>query len=179
MSFFNTNYSEVKTFELVPEGEYEVVITEVESKPSSTGNPMLKLVLTVRTDVDQPAQKRKLFENLVQTEKAMFKFQQLSKVLGFAEGMGFATIEDYGKAIKFKALRIKVKHEDNTYKGETKKQERIQYYMDAKVPYGGGDVTGGPQTDPFNLPSDADAPPPTGDVPGFPPPSDIKPPWEQ
>ena len=111
----------------------------------------------------------------------MFKFQQLSKVLGFAEGMDFATIEDYGKAIKFKALRIKVKHEDNTYKGETKKQERIQYYMDAKVPYGGGDVAGGPQNDPFNLPglpSDQDAPPatPSND---FPPASNVKPPWEQ
>lgn len=170
MTFFNTNYSEVGSFELVPEGEYEVVISAVENTLSKeTKVPMLKLTLTIRTDVDQPAQKRKMFDNLVASEKTMFKFQQIAKAVGFAEGMAINSIEDFGKQLKFKGVRIKVKHKENTYKNETKMKDEIAYYIEPKVPYGGGDPGQGSGVDPFMLPgmqdnlphvpSGADAPP--------------------
>lgn len=165
MSFFTTNYENVD-FEIVPEGEYECIISEVEKTTFSTGSEGLKVTLTIRHDVNQEGAKRKLFDNLVASPKAMFKFNQVSKAIGFPEGTSFNDISDFAQAIKFKPVRVKVVHEK--YQGENR--ERVNRYMPASVEYNGNPEHGGTAGNPFNIP-DEDFP--------FVEQGDIKPPWEE
>jgi len=189
MGFFNTNYSEVGSFELVPEGEYEAVISDVKKTTSkNSGAPMLKVTYTIRTDVEQPAQKRKMFDNLVQMDSTIFKFQQLSKAVGIAEGLDIETLEDFAKLIKFKAVRIKVTHRLNDYNGKEEMQANVAFVGEPKEAYSGGDPNNGPMGNPFDDPDVA--PPDDINEEAAPPPAakkaakkgkktDEAPPWEK
>ena len=138
MSFFTTDHSQVKnTFEPVKPGEYEVVITETEVKTSQNGNPMIRTVYTIRSDVDQPFQNRKLFDNLVQSENAMFRFQQVAKAIGLPNGFSVSTIEEFAKLMLYKAVRVKVTNKNEVYNGETRVRENIVFISEPTVPYGG------------------------------------------
>lgn len=137
MSFLKINHEEAGSneFEMVAEGEYECIVADAEITESKSGYPMLKLTITIRNDVKQPHRKQKLWDYLVASEKAMFKFQQVAKAIGLPNGKDFGTMEDYRLAILYKPVKIKVIHEDNTYNGETKKQARIKNYSVATVEY--------------------------------------------
>ena len=117
MSFFKVDHSEGQEFDSIPEGTYEVMISSVEIKTSSTGNPMLALQHTIRADVDQEAKKRKVFDNLVVTENAMFKFQNIAKATEMPDGKAFKNadqlLKEFAKHLKGKPLKITIKH-DNT-----------------------------------------------------------------
>lgn len=137
MSFLKVNHEEAgdKQFELIAEGEYECVISDAEVTTSSTGNPMIKVTVTIRNDVSQPHRKQKLWDYLVASEKAMFKLHQVAKAVGLPNGKDFKSIDEYRNAILYKPVRIKVVQEDNTYNGETKKQARIKVYSLATQEY--------------------------------------------
>jgi hypothetical protein len=137
MSFLKVNHEEAGSneFEIIAEGDYECVIAEADVTESKSGNAMLKLTITIRNDVKQPHRKQKLWDYLVATEKAAFKFQQVAKAIGLPNGKDFKTIEEFRNAILYKPLRAKVVHEDNTYNGETKKQARVKTYSLATVEY--------------------------------------------
>lgn len=137
MSFLKVDHTQSGNgeYELVAEGDYECVIADAEIKESSKGSPMIKATLTIRNDVKQPHRKQKLWDYYVASEKAMFKFHQVAKAVGLPNGKDFATMEDFRNAILYKAVKITVVHEDNTYNGETKKQARIKAYSLATVEY--------------------------------------------
>lgn len=137
MNFLKVDYDSAGNgdYEVVAEGEYECVISDAEIKESSSGNPMLKLTITIRGDVKQPHRKQKLWDYLVATEKAMFKFQQVGKAIQLPNGKDFRTLEDFRLAILYKAVRVKVVQEQNEYNGKTTTQARIKNYMVATVEY--------------------------------------------
>lgn len=143
MGFMTVNHSEANgAFETVAPGKYEVIVTKIEPKTSSQGNPMLSIQLTIRDDIEQPHQKQKLFDNLVQTEKAMFKFQQVAKAMQLPDGTPIETMEDFAREMQFKSFRVSVKNED--YQG--KPQARITFYDPSESEYSGS--VGG-SADPF------------------------------
>lgn len=145
MSFFTYDPKQAGSgFEALPVGDYEAVVSGVEVKTSSTGNPMLTLTLTIRDDVAQEGQKRKVFDHLVQTEKAMFKFHQVAKALGWGEGDKADTLADFARKVQFQAVCINLKQEE--YNGNL--QNRVTTYKPATVAYGG---QGGQQLDPFAM----------------------------
>ena len=147
MSFLRTDYSNIGGgFEPLPIGEYECIISEVKVDKSQSGYDMLKLTLTIRDDVPQHGQKRKFFDNIVAMEKTMWKFNAIAKAAGLPAGQEFETIGDFAKAIQYKPVRVKNKHEE--YNGS--KQDRIAYYMESKVQApAGGVAAGNPFADPF------------------------------
>lgn len=155
MSFLKVNHEQASDlqFEMIAEGEYEAIISDVElTESKSSGNPMLKLTVTVRNDVKQPHKKQKLWDYLVASEKAMFKFHQVAKAVGLPNGKDFKSIEEFRNAILFKAVRINVVHEENEYQGEKRKQARIKTYSLATVEY-----TTPSNKDPFSTTSDSDS----------------------
>lgn len=137
MSFLKVNHEQAGSgeYELIAEGEYETVISDIEVTESKSGNAMLKLTITLRNDVKQPHRKQKLWDYLVATEKAMFKFHQVAKAVGLPNGKDFKSIEEFRNAILYKAVRISVKHEENEYNGEKRTQARIKSYALATVEY--------------------------------------------
>jgi hypothetical protein len=131
MGFLRTDYSNTGDFAPLPIGEYECFVSKVEVTESSNKNPMLKVTLTVRDDVEQQGQKRKFFDNMVESEKMMWKFNQVAKAVQLEEGVELETLEDFAAAIQYKPVRIKNKHE--VYNGET--NDRIATWKESQ--YGG------------------------------------------
>lgn len=155
-NMFKVNHSEAKggTFEPLAVGEYEVIISEAKIETAKTsGNQMVKATLTVRQDVEQPGKNRKIFDNLVATQAAMWKFQQLFKALNFEDGKSFSGgIVEVAKEIMNKPVRVKIKHENYTNgQGEQKVAERVDFYTTTQNPLAAGATTGG-GLDPFATP---------------------------
>lgn len=149
MSFFKVNHEEAKggEFATIAEGKYEVIISKAEATESQSGNPMVKIQMTIRDDVGQEFQKRILFDNLVFMDKTYWKVQQFTKALDLPNGTSFADINEFVEMISYKAVKVKVKHEE--YKGKT--QERVDFYEVSDHGLGGsGAVTSTQgQNDPF------------------------------
>jgi hypothetical protein len=131
MGFLRTDYSNTGDFAPLPIGEYECIVSKTEVAQTSTGKPMLKVTLTVREDVEQAGQKRKFFDNMVEQENMMWKFNQVAKAAQLEEGLDLETLADFGNAILYKPVRIKNKHE--VYNGET--NDRIANWKESQ--YGG------------------------------------------
>lgn len=129
MGFLKTNYDDVNAgFTALPIGEYECIISEAKVVETSTKKNMLKVTLTVRDDVEQEGRKRKFFDNMVEQDSMMWKFQQVSKAVQLPVGLDIESLSAFGEAILYKAVRIKNKHE--MYEGE--KQDRVAFYIESK-----------------------------------------------
>lgn len=137
---FTVNHKEAGGgFEPLPIGEYETVISDVKLEKSqgekTKGADMLVLTMTVRDDVDQPGQKRKFFDNIIFAPSLTWKIQQFYKACQFEDGTKFTSAEDVAKAVAFRPIRIKNRHEkgnDDTIR------DRVAVYLPSKVPYNGG-----------------------------------------
>jgi hypothetical protein len=132
---FKVNYSEVKTTDYapLPEGEYEIVISEVEIKDvASTGEKKIALTLTIRDDVDQVGQKRKVWDDILFRDTMKWKFQQVAKAIQVADGKEFATIEDFARELQFKTARVKVVKEE--YKDKMYDRVKVWSVSQAKAP---------------------------------------------
>lgn len=171
MSFFKIDYSETQDFGPIPEGEYEAVIQEVDIKQYNSGNNGLNVKLQIRADVEQDAKKRVVFDGLVSTQKAMFKFQNYAKATNMPEGKSFATedefLKTFSKHLKGKAVRIRIKH-DNT------RDKYIEQVAGVSTPQAAGTPAG---ANPFN--TGAATPPPLPPEPGQATGVTEKAPWEQ
>lgn len=137
-----------KEYAPIPEGKYEAIIKEAELATSSSGNPMIKVTLIIRDDVQQPAGKRRVWDYLVSSEKAKWKLNQVAKAIKLADGTNVATIQDFVKEILFKPVKITIKHEEDTYNGETKIREKVAFYDVASV-----GLSSVPTADPFSTPA--------------------------
>ena len=139
MGFLRTDYSNTGDFVALPAGFYECIVSEVKIKETSTGKPMLNCTLTIRDDVEQKGQKRKLFDNIVEQENMMWKFNQVAKAAELPEGEEVETLADFANAIQYKPVRVKVKIEK--YNGED--QNRIELWERPQFEGGGGDPFAG------------------------------------
>ena len=62
---FSTNYEDVNDdFGIIPEGDYEVVIRNIEERTTMSGATGLNISLIIRNDVDQKFKDRYLFHTL-------------------------------------------------------------------------------------------------------------------
>lgn len=145
MGFLRTDYSEVNgDFAPLPIGTYECIVSEVKvTKTATTNKPMLKVTLTVRDDIEQEGQKRKFFDNIVEQENMMWKFQQVAKAAQFPEGTDVESLEHFAELLQYKTVAIKNKHRE--YNGE--KQDSIGSWLESKAEGGGEAFTGNGQLD--------------------------------
>lgn len=130
----NEGNNEKKEFEPIGEGKYQAIIKEVEVTKSSSGNDMIKVTLIIRDDVKQDFGKRRVWDYIVDTEKAKWKFHQVAKAVGLENGKNVGSIQEFAQAILYKPVTIEIKHQQETYQGETKTRERIGTYTVAETP---------------------------------------------
>lgn len=104
-------------FELIEKGEYEAFISDAEVVTfQSSGNPGIKLTFTIRDDIPgQKFGKRKLWQNLSTSPKAMFMFHTIAKAVGLPEGWNAESLEQYRDAVQSKPIRLMIgqRHEPN------------------------------------------------------------------
>jgi Protein of unknown function (DUF669) len=105
------------TFTLLPEGEYEVFISEVDHTYAQTsGNEMLVVNYTVRDDVEQEGQGQKIrFDRFTNAEAAHWRFHALNKALKVEPGFTVEDFKEWRDFIKGKAVKVVVKHVEATF----------------------------------------------------------------
>ena len=133
------DYSNVSTEEFTPlePGIYKARITEAKPQPTKDGNPMIKLLVEVceNADGERLPKPRKVFDNMVLTEKALFRVAILADALdiGRLESDSFEAVEDYCGEIVNAAkdgVFVRLTLEDYTARdGSTKKANRVGRYL--------------------------------------------------
>jgi len=147
MAFFKSNHGDSDNpFGVLPVGEYEAIIKKAEHKTASTGSEMIALTLIIRDDYEQQGKKRQLFDNLVLTEKMVWKVNQVLKVVGSPDGIEFETAQELINVLQFQPVRIKVGQRE--WQGN--KQNNVQEYKPTMKPgvemvieQGDGELNGG------------------------------------
>lgn len=139
---FSTDYSEVKEeYGLIPEGEYEVVIRNIEQRTTPNGSVGLSMSLVIRNDVDQKCKDRYVFHNLwkrrepTDADKQVqgYSFNQvmrLAKSAKLPSGKAFETVLDLCEELMKRPIRITIEHE--TY--NEKERENVKYINESKFP---------------------------------------------
>ena len=142
---FKTDSKAVSDYELIPEGEYEVIIAKIDEKSSYNGtNTKLNFCLAVRNDVEQKYQNRILFleiwkkrnPNDMDIQVSNYNFAHLMNVVKHCripDGTEFETVSDLCKELVNKCIKVSVHHE--VYNGKTSaKIDQLYGLSDTKFP---------------------------------------------
>lgn len=142
---FRTDTKAINDYELIPEGDYEVIIAKIDEKSSYNGtNTKLNFCLAVRNDVEQNCKNRTLFleiwkkknPNDMDIQVSNYNFSHLMNVVkhcGIPDGKEFETVSDLCKELLKKCMRVTVHHEE--YKGKTSvKIDQLYGLSDTKFP---------------------------------------------
>ena len=141
---FGTNYEGIPTGGgLVPQGNYETVVTNAVISQTKNGKYKVSLMLTIRNDIQQNCQNRVLFIDIWRKREPTaadeqvdgFNFAQLMAVSRAAQipsGQSFESLEQFLQALCGRCLIATVKHE--TYNGETTAKVDALDTMPTKFP---------------------------------------------
>lgn len=144
MSFLKANYSEVQNnsgnYGPLETGEYEVVINEVKERQTQNGKESLNFDLIVRNDLTKVpelaetngkyADRHVFNDNWKRQIQGAYdydknQFMHYLKAAQIPEGTEIESINHLCSLLQGKAVRVYVKKEENTYKGETQEVNAI------------------------------------------------------
>ena len=131
---FSTDYTEVSSFDLIPKGEYEVIIKSIEERTTQNGATGLNLTLVIRNDVEQKYQNRVIFHTLwkrkeptqadMQVQGYSFKqIMSLAKAANLPSGKSYETVADLCADLINHVMRVTVDHD--TYNGSTRENVKF------------------------------------------------------
>lgn len=132
---FSTDYENINNdYGPIPEGEYEVVIRNIEERTTPKGSTGLNLALVIRNDVDQNHKDRYIFYTIwkrkdpTAADKQVqgYGFNQimrLAKSAGLPSGKAYETLEDMCHDLVRRPLRVTIEHRE--YSGKI--QENVKY----------------------------------------------------
>lgn len=139
---FSTKYSKkLGSYELISEGDYEVIIKNAEERTTNGGKKYLNLWLVIRNDVEQKYKNRYIFHTLwkrkepteadMQVEGYGFGWiMMLAESAGLPSGKNYETIGDFCKDLTNRTLLVSVEHDD--YNGSMR--EKVVYINETQFP---------------------------------------------
>ena len=138
---FSTNYSDISDFELIPKGEYEVIITKIEERTTQNGATGLNFTLVIRNDVEQACKNRLIFLTLwkrkeptqadLQVQGYSFKqVMQLAKAVRLPAGKSYETVYKLCNDLVNRVMRVTIGHRE--YNGKI--YEDVKYMIESKFP---------------------------------------------
>lgn len=142
MAGFSTNYKNINDdYGILPEGEYEVVIRNIEERTTLKGATGLNLSLVVRNDVNQKYKDRYIFYTLWKRKEPTdadkqvqgYGFNQvmrLAKSANLPNGKAYESLEEMCKDLMRRPLRVTLEH--RVWNG--KPQENVKYVNSSKIP---------------------------------------------
>ena len=121
---FTSEEPEERSFSVFPKGEYPFTILEINAfETSRAGNQMLPLKLEFR---DADGNTSNVFENLVFTEKALFKINQFLAAVGVPKGTRINWHDgEFLKYLKAKSGRALLGVEHYTDKGGKEREKNV------------------------------------------------------
>lgn len=125
-----------KNYKVIKKGDYEVIIENVEEKIFKSGNKGFNIRFRIRTDVKQKFANRILFDNLVLTNKSLWKISNLFLAVGIKEKEEdkiTAKPNEFPSLLEGKNLIVTVNPQLVHYKGKEVIQERVVAYKKSEV----------------------------------------------
>lgn len=142
MALFTTNYSEVNNndFDVMPQGEYEVVIKGAQQRATKTsGREYIQIDFVIRNDLDGVEKLKETngkFHNRIhwhdlwsRKDGSGYPVDQLQTILYACKIPEGQTIEDVNaldNILRGKPVKITLDIEENEYKGEVTKRNRVK-----------------------------------------------------
>jgi hypothetical protein len=129
---FSTDYSDVSEgTDLLPEGEYEVIIKYAgeDSTPAPGNKIYISVVCVLRNDVDQKYKNKYLFHALWHRRTpspadmavggySSKQINSMSKAVGIPQNQEFETLADWCETLTNRCMRVTTEHD--TYNGKTR-----------------------------------------------------------
>lgn len=125
-------------YEQIKNGEYEVEIESAEeTEIPTTHTPKLKFVYTIRSDVEQGFQGRKIFEDWFKIRDThdynKKRLRQIIRATNRAEPtQTFATLKEVLDFLVGKQVVVNVKNEDDSYNGITRTKLNVKFYKESQ-----------------------------------------------
>lgn len=113
------DFTNVEAFQRASEGVHHVKISDIQEKNTQGGDPMLQVAFEIVSGDDKGV---KVFDNLVLTDKALWKFKSLLQIIGMkCDGKVAVDLDN----MIGKSLNINVTHEE--YNGQIR--ARVSDYL--------------------------------------------------
>ena len=113
------DFTNVEAFQRASEGIHHVKISDIQEKNTQGGDPMLQVAFEILSGDDKGV---KVFDNLVLTDKALWKFKSLLQIIGMkCDGKVAVDLDN----MIGKTLNINVTHEE--YNGQIR--ARVSDYL--------------------------------------------------
>ena len=113
------DFTNVEAFQRASEGVHHVKISDIQEKNTQGGDPMLQVAFEILSGDDKGV---KVFDNLVLTDKALWKFKSLLQIIGMkCDGKVAVDLDN----MIGKTLNINVTHEE--YNGQIR--ARVSDYL--------------------------------------------------
>ena len=125
-------------YEQIKDGEYEVEIESAEeTEIPTTHTPKLKFVYTIRSDVEQGFQGRKIFEDWFKIKESHdYNKKRLRQIIGATKRaeptQTFATLKEVLDFLVGKQVVVNVKNEDDSYNGKTRTRLNVKFYKESQ-----------------------------------------------
>lgn len=133
-------FSNKDEYELLPEGDYEVVLDTAEIKRTADGSKRyISCSFSIRTDVEQPGKGRKVFDSIWQDKDnpEQFDHKKLQKLLLVQGPNGKYTFADEDEVVQFiNGLNMIIhieKREPDEYSSEARNQVKYLSYKPSKA----------------------------------------------
>ena len=138
---FTTNYDDVGTSDILPEGSYECVIKSAALNATKNGTAFFDVRFVIRNDVSQKYQNKCIFHSIWKKKEPSeadkqvdgFSFKQvmaLAMAVKIPAGKNYADLDEMGKDLVGKPVLVDIYHD--TYNGQT--NVRVKYVNESKYP---------------------------------------------
>lgn len=120
--------------EILPEGDYEVVVASAEENETRGGTVHIELELVVRADIEQPYKNKHIWTQIWKT-KATGQYNTKSintigKAFKIPSGMKVNSVEELCGLFIGKVANVKIKHEE--YNGYT--NAKVAFWNESRFP---------------------------------------------
>lgn len=132
-------YDKKEEFELIDEGNYEVIIQKVAEKQLPSGARKISFQFKIRDDVEQNFKNRVLFDDVWKNkETGVYNMARINKILRTQEdledGHIFTSVDELSSYLTDKRCIVHVIKEFSDY--SQKDENKIQYFVPSKIPFG-------------------------------------------
>jgi hypothetical protein len=139
---FSTNYENVNDdYGILPEGDYEVIIRNIEERTTKKGATGLNLSLVVRNDIEQKFKDRYIFYTLwkkkepteadKQVQGYIFnQIMRLAKSAKLPNGKAYESVMDLCKDLMHRPIKVTLEHRE--WNG--RQQENVKYVNASEYP---------------------------------------------
>lgn len=132
---FSTNYEDIKDdYGILPKGDYEVVIRNIEERTTPNGATGLNLMLVIRNDLNQNYKDRYIFYTIWKRKEptaadkqvqgyGFSQIMRLAKSAKLPNGKAYETVMDMCKDLMHRPIKVTLEYRE--WNG--KQQENVKY----------------------------------------------------